>query len=92
MTKYLRKIQVGHWIGHVLVMILCLSCLLPFLLLISASFTEENTLIRTGYAFIPKVFSLESYEYLGFNRLYMLMELQYLLQRLERQSVLLLHR
>ena len=65
MTKYLRKIQVGHWIGHVLVMILCLSCLLPFLLLISASFTEENTLIRTGYAFIPKVFSLESYEYLG---------------------------
>ena len=65
MTKHSKNLRLGHCIGHVLVMTFCLSCLLPFLLLISASLTEEHALIRNGYSFIPSVFSLESYKYLG---------------------------
>ncbi|MBQ9413484.1 MAG: carbohydrate ABC transporter permease [Oscillospiraceae bacterium] len=38
--------------------------ILPFLLLLSSSLTDESTLIRDGYAFIPKKFSLYAYEYL----------------------------
>ncbi|GAE07156.1 carbohydrate ABC transporter permease [Paenibacillus sp. JCM 10914] len=36
----------------------------PFVLLISASLTDEMAIIQEGYAFIPKEFSLESYKFL----------------------------
>ena len=38
--------------------------ILPFLLLVSSSLTDESTLIREGYAFIPRKFSTYAYEYL----------------------------
>lgn len=38
--------------------------ILPFLLLLSSSLTDENTLVREGYAFIPKKFSAYAYQYL----------------------------
>ena len=44
--------------------LLVLSCVLPFLLMVMASFTEETTLTRNGYSFIPEVFSLETYRYI----------------------------
>ena len=49
---------------HVIFIIYALFCLLPFVLLISASFTEENEIIRHGYKFWPSVWSLEAYHYL----------------------------
>ena len=39
----------------------------PFILLIMSSITEENTLIRNGYAFFPEKFSLEAYAYIFKN-------------------------
>lgn len=44
--------------------ILALCCILPFILLIMSSLTEEQELIRSGYSLIPKKFSLESYLYM----------------------------
>lgn len=38
--------------------------LLPFLLMIMASFTEEKSLILNGYRFIPDKFSLDAYVYM----------------------------
>ncbi|MDO5424188.1 MAG: carbohydrate ABC transporter permease [Eubacteriales bacterium] len=49
---------------HLFMILLVLCCVLPFLLMVSASFTEEATLVRDGYRFIPKKFSLETYTYL----------------------------
>ena len=43
---------------------LVLCCVLPFLLMVMASFTEEQTLIRNGYSFFPEKFSLETYQYI----------------------------
>lgn len=40
-------------------------CLIPFLLVISASFTDEVTLIREGYHIIPKQFSVNAYKLLS---------------------------
>lgn len=49
---------------HLFMIILVLCCVLPFLLMVMASFTEEQTLIRNGYSFFPKKFSLETYRYI----------------------------
>ena len=44
--------------------LLVLCCVLPFLLMVMASFTDEQTLIRNGYSFFPEKFSLETYQYI----------------------------
>lgn len=41
-----------------------LLCVIPFVLLISTSFTDESTIVKFGYNFIPKLFSLDAYKYL----------------------------
>lgn len=49
---------------HLFMIILVLCCVLPFILMVMASFTEEQTLIRNGYSFFPEKFSLETYRYI----------------------------
>jgi putative aldouronate transport system permease protein len=39
-----------------------LSCLLPFWLVVSSSFTSEHELVNSGYAFFPQEFSTEAYK------------------------------
>lgn len=41
-----------------------LCCLLPFILLITASITDEATLTLYGYSFFPKKINFRAYEYL----------------------------
>ena len=50
--------------AFVFLTILTIFALAPFVLIISASLTEENTLAVSGYQFWPKVFSGAAYEYL----------------------------
>lgn len=48
-----------------LILAICAAlAILPFILLLSSSLTDENTLIREGYAFWPRKFSLYAYQYL----------------------------
>lgn len=49
---------------HIFMTVLLLCCILPFLLMVSASFTAESTLVKNGYRFIPESLSLETYSYL----------------------------
>ena len=51
-------------IVHALFIVLSLICVLPFLLLIASSITEEGALIREGYSFFPKAISFDAYRYL----------------------------
>lgn len=51
-------------IGYFLLLILSLFCLIPFILVFSASLTDESSIIKDGYQLIPKVFSLEAYHLL----------------------------
>ncbi|MFB9279356.1 carbohydrate ABC transporter permease [Cohnella cellulosilytica] len=44
--------------------LIALACIVPFLLLVSASFTDENAIIRDGYSFFPSELSLESYRFI----------------------------
>lgn len=48
----------------VILAILALCALLPFLLLLSSSFSDDAVLMQQGYSFIPRKFSTYAYEYL----------------------------
>ena len=51
-------------ISYVLTTAFSALCVIPLLLTISISFTEEKSLALDGFHFWPKVFSLKSYEYI----------------------------
>lgn len=51
--------------GHVLMIILSVLALAPFILLIIASFTDENAALRNGYSYLPKAWSLAAYKYIA---------------------------
>ena len=48
-------------ISYVAITLLTLFCLIPFLLVISGSFTSQNSILADGYRLIPSEFSLEAY-------------------------------
>ena len=48
-------------VGYILIGVFALICVIPFYLIIVASFTDEASLIRNGYPLIPTDFSIESY-------------------------------
>ena len=58
------KRKIGQGVLNIIFILLCVAAVGPFLLLLSSSLTEEATLLREGYNFIPAKFSLQSYEYL----------------------------
>lgn len=51
-------------ISYVFLAVLAAVCLLPFLLVISGSFTEQYAIQLNGYQLIPEVFSLDAYKML----------------------------
>ena len=61
MYKSERKGQIVLNIVMILAMVIVIA---PFLLMVSSSFTEDDTLMQYGYSFWPRKFSLESYAYI----------------------------
>ncbi len=55
-------------VANIVLFILSLLCVLPLLLLVTSSFASEQSLLKHGYSFLPREFSLESYRYLWFSR------------------------
>jgi putative aldouronate transport system permease protein len=49
-------------LGCILIGLFALMCVIPFYLIIVASFTDEATLIRNGYPIFPTSFSIQSYQ------------------------------
>jgi len=52
---------------NIFLIALAAACVLPFLLLIMSSVTDETAIIRNGYSFLPEKFSLTAYAYLMTN-------------------------
>lgn len=50
-----------HVIIHIIMIIMCAAMLLPFLLVLGASFQTQKEIDEIGYRLIPKLFSLEAY-------------------------------
>ena len=52
---------------HLFFILFGLACLIPFLVIVSASFSDEMDLARYGFGLIPKKFDLTAYAYLFEN-------------------------
>ena len=63
-AKVKRHITVYDVIKNVFLWAFSLSCLIPFLLLIISSLTEDKSIMQYGYSFFPKDLSLDAYRYL----------------------------
>lgn len=55
-----------------ILIVLSLLCVMPFIMVISASFTAETTVVREGYSLFIKDFSLDTYKFLLGNKSRML--------------------
>ena len=63
MTNSKKAKSFQFWINVILILI-TLSIVLPFVLVFISSITDENELIRNGYSFFPKQFSMYAYQYI----------------------------
>jgi putative aldouronate transport system permease protein len=60
-TKEEKRYQL---FGNIIMIILSACAIIPLILLVISSFTDNDTLIRNGYSFVPEKFSLYAYEYI----------------------------
>lgn len=58
-----KKIPVSKVIIHAIFILLTLVCVVPLLLIVGISFTEESSLMAEGYHLIPREFSTAAYEF-----------------------------
>ena len=62
--KFSSDRRVFNIISVVLLSLLTLFCTLPFWLILSGSFTSQDSILTDGYRLLPKRFSLEAYQFL----------------------------
>ena len=60
--KKSKSVIIFNIIAYVFIIIVTVFCLLPFIIVISGSFTDNASIVLDGYRLIPKKFSLEAYE------------------------------
>lgn len=58
-----QKIHISKVIIHAIFILLTLVCVVPLLLVVGISFTEESSLMAEGYHLIPREFSTAAYEF-----------------------------
>ena len=63
-TKLYKSDYIMQVISHIVMALLSVMALLPFVLLVIASFTDEETATRNGFSFFPEKWGLEAYQYL----------------------------
>lgn len=67
MSKKDTSTKVFNLIGYLIITILATLSVIPFLMIISSSVTDERSILRYGYSLIPREFSLQAYaKILGF--------------------------
>lgn len=62
-VKKKKRVHTSDVVTHVIFIIISLTCILPLLLVVGISFTDEMSLMKEGYHLIPKEFSADSYKY-----------------------------
>ncbi|MEL5990884.1 carbohydrate ABC transporter permease [Microbacterium phosphatis] len=62
------KLDRSDWtlrtISYITVSLFALFCALPFVLILSASFSSESEIMKTGFGLLPKGFTFEAYSYI----------------------------
>lgn len=62
-----KRSSIGQIILNLIFIIVCLTYILPFVLLLSISFSSEAAIEQYGYSLLPKVFSTEAYRQIFHN-------------------------
>lgn len=62
--KNRRKITGGMILVHVVLLLFALLCIIPFLAVVSISFSNEAEIAKNGYSLLPRGFSIKAYEYI----------------------------
>ncbi|MFC3798684.1 carbohydrate ABC transporter permease [Cohnella sp. GCM10012308] len=62
-----RKIEWGRGFVHLTLLLLAVVCIVPLLLVVSASFSDETAIAEYGYTIIPKSISMYAYRYILSN-------------------------
>jgi len=60
----MKEDKIYRIIGHIIMIIISLNAILPMVLLVMSSITDNDTLIRNGYNFFPEKFSFKAYSYI----------------------------
>jgi putative aldouronate transport system permease protein len=60
----MKNNRLFSFVIHTLLILLTVLTLLPLVLLVVSSLTDENTILQNGYSFFPKTWSLRAYRYL----------------------------
>ena len=60
--RYSRSSIVFYILSYGLVTFITICCLIPFILVISASFSSDHAIRFNGYSFLPQEFTLEAYQ------------------------------
>lgn len=67
-SKRLNKIKTGsdvivlNIIAYAFLGLIALICLVPFIMIVSGSFSSEEAIIKNGFSILPQDFSLEAYK------------------------------
>ena len=62
MNGYSSDKLVFSAIGHVYILIVAALCILPFILIISGSLSNQEAILKYGYSLLPREFSLSAYQ------------------------------
>jgi putative aldouronate transport system permease protein len=62
-----RRFTIGKVAVYVVLALFSIACLLPILLTLMVSITEEDSIIRNGYSLFPEQFSLDGYRTIFVN-------------------------
>ncbi|MDR2246336.1 MAG: carbohydrate ABC transporter permease [Treponema sp.] len=54
--------------SHLILILASAACVIPFVIMIAASVTSENSLVLSGYQLLPREFSFAAYEYLWLQK------------------------
>jgi len=67
-VRFTRIKPATNVVFNILMIILCLVCIIPILLLVAISITDESSIREYGYRLIPKAISLDGYAFLFKNQ------------------------
>jgi multiple sugar transport system permease protein/putative aldouronate transport system permease protein len=62
--RFGRSDRVLQGVSYLVVTLFALFCLLPFVMMLSASFSSEAAIRRSGFGLLPNGFSLDAYEWI----------------------------
>lgn len=60
----MKKISAVNVIINIVLIVLCVCCIVPLLLVVSISLTPERLIAENGYQLIPEHFTLEAYRFI----------------------------